>query len=189
MIFTDDRWVFPVCLSILGVENVPAQLPRAPCEPVVESREVLRRCGEIKSHIRLDGHFDAVGTRLQVRKAQERVVHARDGFLQVRRHTFDLSSVLMIRVSDASEELTKVRDPQFLAIAPTDKHFTAVHWQLGGIQSRRRGESDSVVVVSRGHELNSISSAYSAVAFCPGSTVSSPGRSTVGSNFTSTTSS
>lgn len=96
VIFTDNRRVFPVCLRVLGVEDVPAQLPRAPSEPVVEPRKILRCIGEVESHVRLDSQLDAVGTRLEVRKAQKGVVHARYRLLQIRRHTFGLLSTLSI---------------------------------------------------------------------------------------------
>lgn len=92
MIFANDRRVRPLCLGVVAVENVPAQLPRAPCEPIIEPREVLRSCGEIESHVRLDSHFDAVGTRLEMREAEKIIIHARDGLLQVCRHAFRVIS-------------------------------------------------------------------------------------------------
>lgn len=104
MVFTDDRRVFPVCLGVLGIENVPAQLPRAPCEPVVEPREVLRCVGEIESHVRLDSQLDAIGAGLEMREAQEGIVHARHGLLQVRGHAFVLLLALMLSIKDASKD-------------------------------------------------------------------------------------
>lgn len=47
------------------------------------------------------------------------------------------------------KELTKVGYTQLLAIATADEDFAAVYWQLGDIQSRRRGEGNSAVVVSK----------------------------------------
>lgn len=96
VVFTDNRRVFPVRLRVVSVENVPAQLPRAPDQPVVKAREVLRCLGEVESHVRFDSQFNAVGAGLEVREAQPGVVHFRHSILQICRHAFDLSSVPMV---------------------------------------------------------------------------------------------
>lgn len=98
VVFTDDRRVFPVCLGVLSVENIPAQLPRAPREPVVPPREVLRCVGEIESHVRLDSQLDAVGAGLEMREAQEGIVHSCDCLLQVRCHAFVFPSAFVLLI-------------------------------------------------------------------------------------------